>query len=89
MTYQYNIATAAYRLLPDIQITREVEGEQAERLQRSFSPGVIGIKRIADGRRIAVVNDARYDTSSRNVLRYEDLKDTVIMSKIRDHFICK
>lgn len=38
---------------------------------------------------MAVVNDARYDTSSRNVFRHEDLKDAVIMTKIQDHFICK
>ncbi|GLV33274.1 RNA polymerase I and III subunit C [Carabus blaptoides fortunei] len=81
------VATASYRLLPDIKLTREVEGEQAELLQRTFSPGVIGLKRTADGRKIAVVNNSRYDTSSRNVFRYDELKDSVVMTKIRDHFI--
>lgn len=36
-----------------------------------------------------MVNNARYDTGSRNVFRYEDLKDAVVISKIQDHFICK
>lgn len=35
------LATAFYRLLPDIQLTRSVEGELAEKLQKCFSPGVI------------------------------------------------
>lgn len=80
------VATASYRLLPDIRLTRVVEGEQAERLQRCFSPGVIGLK-TKDGKKVAYVKDSRYDASSRNVFRYEDLHDAVIMSKIRDHFI--
>lgn len=41
-----------------------------------------------NGKKIAVVNNSRYDTSSRNVFRYDDLKDTVVMSKMQDHFIC-
>ncbi|KAJ3647617.1 hypothetical protein Zmor_019484 [Zophobas morio] len=80
------VATAFYRLLPDIKLLREVEGEAAERLQKCFSPGVISI-RHEKGRQYAVVNDARYDTGSRNVFRYEDLKDAVAMTKIQDHFI--
>lgn len=65
-----------------------MEGKAAERLQKCFSPGVIGIKHKG-GKKRAVVNDSRYDTSSRNVFRHEDLKDAVIMSKVQDHFICK
>ncbi|XP_050294154.1 DNA-directed RNA polymerases I and III subunit RPAC1 [Anthonomus grandis grandis] len=82
------VATAFYRLLPDIRIVKPVEGEAALRLQKCFSQGVISIKKDGD-RRYAVVNDnhARYDTSSRNVFRYDDLKDCVVMSKVRDHFI--
>ncbi|KAH0819611.1 DNA-directed RNA polymerases I and III subunit RPAC1 [Tenebrio molitor] len=80
------VATAFYRILPDIKLLREVEGEAAERLQKCFSPGVITI-REDKGRKYAVVNSARYDTGSRNVFRYEDLKDAVAMTKIQDHFI--
>ena len=35
------VATAFYRLLPEITLNRTVKGEQAERLQSCFSPGVI------------------------------------------------
>ncbi|KAF5303622.1 hypothetical protein FQA39_LY09869 [Lamprigera yunnana] len=81
------VATTYYRHLPDIKLTREVEGEAAERLQKCFSPGVIGIRHLKDGRNVAVVNNARYDSSSRNIFRHDDLKDAVIMTKIQDHSI--
>lgn len=78
-------ATASYRLLPDITLTRKVEDSEAPLLQSCFSPGVIGID--SNGR--AYVKEARYDTCSRNVFRYDEIKDAVILSRIRDHFICK
>ena len=40
----YVSATASYRLLPHIELLRPVEGGDAERLQRCFSPGVIGLR---------------------------------------------
>jgi hypothetical protein len=43
-------ATAFYRLLPDITLMRDVEDEQAERLQKCFSPGVIGIEETKTGK---------------------------------------
>lgn len=45
-------ATAFYRLLPEIILTRDVEDEQAERLQKCFSPGVIGIEESKHGKYI-------------------------------------
>lgn len=81
------VATAFYRLLPEIVLTRDVEDEQAERLQKCFSPGVIGIEESKHGKKKAKVLDARYDTCSRNVYRYEDLKDAVKMGRIKNHFI--
>ncbi|KAJ8924042.1 hypothetical protein NQ315_006819 [Exocentrus adspersus] len=81
------VATAFYRLLPDIKIVREVEGEAAYRLQNCFSPGVIAVRQEKNGKKIAVVNSSRYDTCSRNIFHHEDLKDAVVMSKIQDHFI--
>lgn len=90
--FLYNLlftATAWYRLLPDVRLTREVKGEAAERLQNCFSPGVVSIKENKDGEKVATIKDARYDMSNRNVYKYEDLKDAVIISKVQDHFICK
>jgi len=76
------VATAFYRLLPEVKLLKPIRGEAAERLQSCFSPGVIGIEAGE-----AVVKDARNDACSRNVFRHEDLKDSVEMTKVRDHFI--
>jgi len=77
------VATAFYRLLPEIKLNREVSGKEAFLLQKCFSPGVIGI----DDNDCAYVKDARYDTCSRNVYRYPQLADSVTLSRIRDHYI--
>ncbi|GAB1608694.1 DNA-directed RNA polymerases I and III subunit RPAC1-like [Argonauta hians] len=80
------VATASYRLLPEITLLSPVRGEQAQRLQSCFSAGVIEID-VVDGVETARVAHARKDTCSREVLRHDDLKNFVRLSKIRDHFI--
>ncbi|XP_037927762.1 DNA-directed RNA polymerases I and III subunit RPAC1 [Teleopsis dalmanni] len=77
------VATAYYRLLPEIRLTRPVTGKDAYTLQKCFSPGVIGVNDDDE----AYVKDARYDTVSRNVYRFPHLIDAVEMSRVRDHFI--
>ena len=60
----------------------------AERLQSCFSPGVIVLDTDdKTGEKVARVGDVRYDNCSRNVLRHDDLKDAVLLSKAKDHFI--
>jgi len=81
------VATAFYRLLPEITIDQEVTGEAAVRLQKCFSPGVVQLWPTEDGKKKAVVVNARNDSCSRNVYRYDDLKDCVTLSKVKDHFI--
>lgn len=80
------VATASYRLLPEITLTQPVVGPLADKLARCFPKGVIKVQDIS-GQRKAVVANARKDTCSREVLRHEDLKDCVELSRIRDHFI--
>lgn len=77
------VATAYYRLLPEIRLNRAVTGEDAKQLQKCFSPGVIQI----DGSGGAYVADARYDSCSRNVYRYPKLADAVTASRVQDHFM--
>lgn len=77
------VATAFYRLLPEITLDKKFHGKDAFLLQQCFSPGVIGI----DDNDCAFVKDSRYDTCSRNVYRYPHLAEGVTMSRIRDHFI--
>ena len=54
------VATAFYRLLPEIRLLKPVIGEAATKLQSCFSPGVIGIKKDdASGTQKAFVKNAR------------------------------
>ncbi|KAF6737466.1 DNA-directed RNA polymerases I and III subunit RPAC1 [Oryzias melastigma] len=80
------VATASYRLLPDITLMEPVEGEKAERLKRCFSCGVIDLEDV-HGKKVAKVVNSRLDTCSREVLRHEDLKNLVKLGRVRDHFI--
>lgn len=61
------VATASYRLLPEITLLEPVEGEKAERLQRCFFRGVIDLE-DSDGRNAflpgAVVGDADPSTET-------------------------
>ncbi|XP_063974294.1 DNA-directed RNA polymerases I and III subunit RPAC1 [Diachasmimorpha longicaudata] len=81
------VATVTYRLLPDIQLTRPVKGDQAELLKTCFSPGVIELVENRQGEVEARVKNARYDSCSRNVFRHDSLKDAVQLSRVADHFI--
>lgn len=81
------VATASYRLLPEIRLTKVVSEEQAKRLVNCFSPGVMELDETEDGRKIVKVVSPRKDTCSRNVYRYEDLKDAVQMARVKDHVI--
>jgi len=76
------VSTAFYRLLPSISLLRPVRGEAAVRMQKCFSPGVIGIRQ-EEGQQVAVVEEARLDSCSRNIYRYEDLKEAVSLDKVQ------
>ncbi|GAA6067218.1 DNA-directed RNA polymerases I and III subunit RPAC1 [Tachysurus ichikawai] len=80
------VATASYRLLPEITLLQIIEGEKAERLKRCFSPGVIELEDV-DGKKVAKVINSRLDTCSREVLRHDDLKSLVKLGRVRDHFL--
>lgn len=83
------VATASYRLLPDIKIKRPIRGRAADRFAACFPKGVIAFDADPDtGEKIAVVANARNDTVSREVLRHEEFKGIVELGRIRDHFIC-
>lgn len=83
------IATASYRLLPEITLTKPVRGEKAKKLAKCFSKGVVKVVKGEDGESYAKVVNPRRDTCSREVFRHEDLKDCVRLSRVRDHFICE
>ncbi|KIM36901.1 hypothetical protein M413DRAFT_448827 [Hebeloma cylindrosporum] len=80
------VATASYRLLPHIKITKPIPSHLAEKFQKCFSPGVIKI----DPRTKAVSVDeqgVRNDSVSREVLRHPEFADSVQLSRVRDYFL--
>lgn len=87
------LATASYRLMPAITLTKSVRDKDADLLQSCFSPGVIEVVEQETSSkqkyREARVKNARYDSCSRNVFRYDHLKNSVELGRVKDHFICK
>ncbi|KAJ2702884.1 DNA-directed RNA polymerase core subunit rpc40 [Coemansia sp. IMI 209128] len=80
------VATASYRLLPDIQILQDITGDDAELFRSCFPPGVVEIVNEGGVRKAKVVN-ARKDTVSREVLRHKGFEGKVRLTRVRDHFI--
>ncbi|RAO69564.1 uncharacterized protein BHQ10_005576 [Talaromyces amestolkiae] len=95
------VATATYRLLPEIRIMRPIIGEDAKKFAKCFPKGVIGFEKITSaeaakkgsgyeghaGEDKAVVVDPFKDTVSRECLRHDEFKDKVKLGRVRDHFI--
>ena len=95
------VATASYRLMPVINITRPILGADAHKFQKCFPAGVIGIDKVSrreaalkdsgyeghEGEDKAVVKDAMKDTVSRECLRHAEFEGKVKLGRKRDHFI--
>ncbi|XP_060854512.1 DNA-directed RNA polymerases I and III subunit RPAC1 [Rhopalosiphum padi] len=81
-----SVCTAWYRMMPDIKLLDEIKGNDALLLQSCFPKGVIGLKSVK-GVLNAFVEDPRIDNSSRNVFRYKQFDNKILLSKIQDHFI--
>lgn len=95
------VATATYRLLPDIKIMSPIIGDDAKKFAKCFPKGVIGLEPVTSaeaaqrgsgyeghaGEQKAVVKDAFSDTVSRECLRHDEFKDKVKLGRVRDHFI--
>ncbi|KAK7541041.1 putative DNA-directed RNA polymerase I and III subunit Rpc40 [Phyllosticta citribraziliensis] len=95
------VATATYRLLPHIQITKPIIGADAHKFARCFPPGVIEEVPVTkeearqtgsgyeghEGEPKAVVKNPFKDTVTRECLRHDEFKDKVNLGRVRDHFI--
>ena len=95
------VATATYRLLPTIQITKPILGADAVKFQNCFSRGVIDLERVTasdvasgdsvyegrEGDEKAVVKNPFNDTVSRECLRHDEFKGKVKLGRQQDHFI--
>ncbi|KAI8818682.1 DNA-directed RNA polymerase [Fimicolochytrium jonesii] len=78
------VATASYRLLPDIQILKPITGDSAYRFQKCFPEGVVAVDENAAEARVV---NPRKDTVSREVLRHPEFEDKVRLTRVRDHFL--
>jgi DNA-directed RNA polymerase I and III subunit RPAC1 len=95
------VATASYRLMPEIRILRPIVGDDARKFARCFPRGVVGLRTVGDedaaqpggpyegmrGEVYAEVVDPMRDTVSRECLRHAEFKDKVRLGRVRDHFI--
>lgn len=97
------VATAFYRLLPQIDILKPIFGADARKFQRCFPRGVIDLVPVTreeiesgekggfggakEGDEKAVVRNAMKDTVSRECLRHEEFEGKVVLGRVRDHFI--
>lgn len=80
------VATASYRLMPEIKLLEPIRGSLAEKLKESFSEGVVNLR---GSKKEAFIANSRIDSGSRNVFRHPELKDKVSYDLIKDHYIFK
>ena len=74
--------------MPKIEILSPIIGEDAKKFASCFAPGVIRLELDSKSKtESAIVENARYDTMSRECLRHPEFKDKVSLKRIPDHFI--
>ncbi|KAF0540271.1 DNA-directed RNA polymerases I and III subunit RPAC1 [Gigaspora margarita] len=84
------VATASYRLMPEIILKKEITGDLADKFAACFTKGVVEVEdSYVEGQFIkcAKVVNPRIDMVSREVLRHKEFEDIVQLTRIRDHFI--
>lgn len=86
------VATAAYRLMPKIELVKPVYDKLAEELANLYEPGVFKLvpcdSNDPPGTTIKAKVDNPYAcTMSRNYMRNEELKNSVKVTRIPNHFI--
>ncbi|KAG7088813.1 hypothetical protein E1B28_012773 [Marasmius oreades] len=80
------VATASYRLHPNIVLKGDIPPDRIEALKKCFAPGVVRVNSLT-GKPYIDREAMRGDYVTREVLRHPDLADKVELSRIRDHFI--
>lgn len=85
------VATAAYRLMPQVELVKPVYDELAEELVNLYEPGVFKLvdcdKSEAPHRLKAAVHNPYACTMSRNFMRDPILKESVKITRVPNHFI--
>lgn len=78
------VATATYRLLPEISLLEEITGKEAKELKKKCPMNVFDIE---DDK--AIVSRPRDCTMCRECIREDGWEEKVRLSRVKDHFICK
>ena len=85
------VATAAYRLMPQIELLKPVYDDSAKELVNLYEPGVFRLEPCGSddpGHNVKAVVDNPYAcTMSRNYMRDPVLKESVKITRIPNHFI--
>ncbi|KAL0353494.1 UNVERIFIED_CONTAM: DNA-directed RNA polymerases I and III subunit rpac1 [Sesamum angustifolium] len=81
------VATAWYRMLPEIVFLQEIEDEKAEELVKKCPVRVFDIEDIGKGRKRATVARPRSCTLCRECIRGDDWDKRVALRRVKDHFI--
>ncbi|XP_057765418.1 uncharacterized protein LOC130986144 [Salvia miltiorrhiza] len=81
------VATAWYRMLPEIVLLQEIEGEKAEELVKKCPVKVFDIEDIGKDKKRAKVARPRSCTLCRECIRGDDWEKLVAVRRVKDHFI--
>ncbi|CAG8464844.1 10433_t:CDS:2 [Gigaspora rosea] len=79
------VATASYRLMPEIILKKEITGDLADKFAACFTKGVVEVEdSYVEGQFIkcAKVVNPRIDMVSREVLRHKEFEDIVQLTRI-------
>lgn len=83
------VATAWYRMLPEVVLLQDIEGKKAEELVKKCPVKVFDIEDVCDGKRRASVARPRACTLCRECIRGEGWDKYVALRRVKDHFIFK
>ncbi|KAJ7963595.1 DNA-directed RNA polymerases I and III subunit like [Quillaja saponaria] len=82
------VATAWYRMLPEVVLLKEIEDELAVEIKEKCPVGVFDIEDIGKGRTRATVANPRACTLCRECIRGgKEWEDRVSLRRVKDHFI--
>ncbi|KAL6975176.1 hypothetical protein U1Q18_023970 [Sarracenia purpurea var. burkii] len=81
------VATAWYRMLPEVVLLQEVKDEKAEKLAAKCAVKVFDIEDVGNGEKRATVARPRACTLCRECIRDEGWDKYVALRRVKDHFI--
>ncbi|KAM7280453.1 hypothetical protein ACFE04_007587 [Oxalis oulophora] len=85
------VATAWYRMLPEVVLLEEIEDEMAEKLKANCPVGVFDIEDVGNGKKRATVARPRACTLCRECIREDEggekFEKLVELRRVKNHFI--